>query len=686
MKRSYFYQTPEIDNALHEKIDQLKLVISNLENNFSDQLVEFIDKNYKIKYDKELNLTQLDAATTINGKTLVIAGAGSGKTRTLTYRTSFLLENGTNPENILILTFTKKAASEIKKRVNQLLGGDIATNITSGTFHSFCNMLLSRFSKIIGISPNFTILDQEDSSDLIDLLKRKLNLKKNNKYPFPKKSVICEIISSSRNRLISIDSIIEKDYKNYDCYISEVIEIAKLYDSHKRKNNLYDYDDLVGEVINHLKTNSLFKDIVHNKYRYIMVDEYQDTNIPQKELIDLLAEHDSCSLMVVGDDNQSIYSFRGANYENILLFGETYPDAKLIKLEQNYRSTPTILNFINGISDQILLGYKKKLFSNDNIQGQKPQVIHLNRETQEAEFIADKIVNLNDRLKYRDIAILCRSSFHSNFVQAELLKRRIPFIVVGGMKFVEKRHVKDVLAYVKLLWNPCDSTSWQRILTILDGIGSVTANKIISDIQNSGGDFKVIIKDAYVKKSIDIKLLFYMLDNASKANTLSEQFEIIEKYYTPILKKLEEDWAVRIEDFKVLENLCAEYKTIDEFLSNLTIDPPSDSNISFTYSQHTGDFVTISTIHSAKGLEWNTVFVISLVDGAIPYYKSFDDYEQLEEERKLFYVACSRAKESLYLTSPGIFRTFDSFFCNISRFITEVDQNKYEYSRIIDYF
>lgn len=676
---SFHYQTPSIDSNLRSKIKRLKTVISNLENNFSRETNNFVDKGYKIQYQKELNPRQLEAAATINGKTLVIAGAGSGKTRTLTYRASFLLENGINAEKVLILTFTKKAAGEIKKRVSQLLGGDTSNHITSGTFHSFCNMLLARYSKLLGINPKFVILDQEDSRDLIDLLKKQTEMKKKEEIPFPRKSVIQNIISSSRNRLIPIEEIIKQHYPNFYCYTHEILELSQMYENYKNTNNLYDYDDLIDKINYHLKSNSRFKESIHRKYKYIMVDEYQDTNLPQKELIDLLAEKEDCSLMVVGDDNQSIYAFRGANYENILLFGATYPNAKLIKLEQNYRSTPSIIEFINNISNKISLGYKKDLFSKDKGRGRKPEFVRCTNEEQEAQFIADKIIEIKERLAYKEIAVLCRASFHSNFVQAEFLKRGIPFIVVGGIKFIEKRHVKDILAYLKILWNPLDAISWHRILTILDGIGNITANKITKEIQAEGGKLTPLKNKSYVKKNENLKLIYDALTSAENASSLIAAFDVIEKYYIPVLKKIEGDWKNRIEDFRVLKRLCAEYGDIENFLSNLALDPPNDSKAIFTSAKPDEDSLTISTIHSAKGLEWNTIFVISLIDGAIPHYRSFEDYQELEEERKLFYVACSRAKENLYLTAPAYFSTYAAFFDNPSRFISEVDKKKYRH-------
>ncbi len=674
--RNYSYDTPKINDSEKEKIQKLKSVISNLEKNLVKTSLAFSNNGYKIKYEKELNPKQLDAVMTISGKALVIAGAGTGKTKTLTYRTSYLLENNISAEKILILTFTKKAASEIKKRVNQLLDGEYANSVTSGTFHSFCNMLLSKYSKMLSINPKFTILDQEDSRDLIDLLKKTNKFEKKEDIPFPKKAIVQNIISSSRNKFIPIENIVIENYNNFECYIDEILKLAQLYKEYKKENNVYDYDDLIDEIIFHLKTNNVFKESIHNQYKYIMVDEYQDTNIPQKELIDLLAEREDCSLMVVGDDNQSIYAFRGANYQNILLFGESYPNAKLIKLEQNYRSTQDVLNFINSTSNKISLGYQKELFSGDKMKGNLPVFVRTLNEEQEAKFIADTIIALKERIEFDDIAVLCRTSFHSNFVQAEFLKRKIPFIVVGGLKFIEKRHIKDILAYMKILWNPLDSISWHRILTLLDKVGNVTATKITNAIKEQNGDFSPLLN---IKNNENVKLLHDTLNEAKNSNSLINMFDIIEKYYILILKKIEEDWKTRIEDFKVLKRLCSEYNHLENFLSSLALDPPNDSKAILESAKPEEHTVTISTIHSAKGLEWNTVFLISLIDGAVPHYKALEDFEQLEEERKLFYVACSRAKENLYLTAPSYFVTYHAYFDKKSRFISEVNEKYYEY-------
>lgn len=283
-------------------------------------------------------------------------------------------------------------------------------------------------------------------------------------------------------------------------HIPIIEQLAVDFHEYKRANHLYDFDDIISQVVRHLKTNDTFRQLLQSQYRYIMVDEYQDTNIPQKQLIDLICEPESVSLMVVGDDNQSIYAFRGANYENILLFGETYPHAKLIKLEQNYRSSPSVLNYINALSAQITLGYQKQLYSDAPIEGHKPVFRRLSDEPKEAGYITDKIITLKPEYDYNDFAVLCRTSFQSNYVQLEFMARNIPFIVVGGIKFIERRHIKDVLAFVKILYNPNDTIAWHRILTLFKGVGAVTATRLTQAITADNNAFESLLAALFAKK------------------------------------------------------------------------------------------------------------------------------------------------------------------------------------------
>lgn len=632
-----------------------------------------------IDYAGELNPSQCLAATTISGKVLVIAGAGSGKTKTLTYRTSYLLENGAAPENILLLTFTRKAANEIKGRVKSLLSDTLPHNpnlnsITSGTFHSFCNMLLRRYSGMLGINPKFTILDTGDTEDAIDMMcKEHRYAAKNAKQAFPRKKKLQQLLSSSRNRRIALHELIEKEHPDLLIHAEAIEKLAKDFHEYKRANHLYDFDDIISQVVSHLKNNKQFRKTLQDTYRYVMVDEYQDTNIPQKHLIDYICEPENVSLMVVGDDNQSIYAFRGANYENILLFGDSYPDAKLIKLEQNYRSTPAVLDYVNALSQQITLGYQKKLFSEAPVTGRKPVFCRRSTESEEAKYIADRIIALKADHDYNDFAVLGRTSFQSSHIQVEFMERNIPFIVVGGIKFVEKRHIKDILALVRVQYNPNDTISWHRILTLFRGVGEVTAMKLTRAINENNNSLDPLLDPTFNKKSEQLTELYHVLSKAEDAESVDEVLELLIEFYVPVLKMIEDNWRERAEDFRVLRNLAQEHRTLSSFLENLALDPPNDSvATSSKPEQQDNDAVTISTIHSAKGLEWPVVFVNALVDGFMPHHRSLDDFEDVEEERKLFYVACSRAKTHLYLTAPDYFSSFSGYFDKPSRFVSEV--------------
>ncbi|MGP4952305.1 ATP-dependent helicase [Psychrobacter sp. T6-1] len=697
--RQYNYPQNFVD--IKPKLARLEQAIEKLEANLVDADDKVIDERLhnnlglKVDYARELNPNQLLAATTTQGKALVIAGAGSGKTKTLTYRTSYLLENGVAPKQILLLTFTRKAANEIKSRAKTLLTNTLSdeelsedilptskmiSDITSGTFHSFCNRLLRQYSGLLGINPRFTILDTGDAEDAIDLIyKEKKYPAQTQKQAFPRKRTLQNIFSTSRNRRIPINTLIEDSYPDIAIHIPIIEQLAIDFHEYKRANHLYDFDDIISQVVRHLKSNDTFRQLLQDNYRYVMVDEYQDTNIPQKQLIDLICAPASVSLMVVGDDNQSIYAFRGANYENILLFGETYPEASLIKLEQNYRSTPAILSYINALSAQITLGYQKQLYSNAAITGAKPIFSRASDETKEAKYIANQIIKHKAEHDYSDFAVLCRTSFQSNYVQLEFMERRIPFIVVGGIKFIERRHIKDVLAFIKILYNPNDTIAWHRILTLFKGVGAVTATRLTQVINSDDNSFEPLLLPKFSKKSPQLAPLHSTLSKAQQAQSVETIIDLVLDFYIPILKTVEENWRERSEDFRVLKNLATEHSSLDNFLENLALDPPNDSVAAMDAPEDDDtDKVTISTIHSAKGLEWPIVFVNSLVDGMTPHHRSLDDFEELEEERKLFYVACSRAKNKLYLTAPDYFASYSGYFDKPSRFVAELSASEVE--------
>lgn len=676
------YEQPKMNKQLKDKIIHLEGIITNIEKLQDHNKLEFKNNNYKIDYQNELNEKQLEAVQSIEKPLLIIAGAGTGKTKTLSYRVSYMLENNILAENILLLTFTRKASNEMLNRTKKLLQLN-NINIQGGTFHSFGNFILRKYSKLLNISPNFTIIDTVDSQDVIDLIRRELKLEKINGKATPTKATIQKIISKSRNCKISIDDIIKKEYQGLEDYILYINTIYEHYILYNKEHSIYDYDDLLITLYDKLKENEQFRNILQDKYKYIMVDEFQDTNIIQKEIVDLIAEKYR-NIMVVGDDSQSIYSFRGANYENILRFPETYNDCKIIKLEQNYRSKQDILNFSNNIVSNFNIGYKKNLYSNNKENG-IPIIKKFYDQQKEADWIVDKIIDLHNRdISLNKIAVLYRAGYHANFLQASLMSKMINYIVYGGIKFAERKHVKDILAYLKIILNPLDMVSWNRILNRIEGIGNITASKITSNIEKNNGiiDFNLFKNKKYFNDLNTLKdvITKNMDDNISVVNKI----ENLKSYYAPILKENEEDYQVRLLDIDVLISLAYEYgNNIEKYISDFTLDPPSNSmqqNITPLIGETNEEVLTLSTVHSAKGLEWDYVFILNMLDGLFPNLKSLEDVETLDEERRLFYVACTRAKYGLYITMPSFVSSYDSVFEFPSRFIAEIDSKNYNYS------
>ena len=676
------YDFPELDAAERSRYKELQSVIKNIEERERPVARVRHGEIEKI-YKDQLNQSQADAVFATEGPVLVIAGAGSGKTRTIVYRTAYMLQKGIPAESILLLTFTRRAAGEMVSRVNRLIGSELADRITAGTFHSFANSQLRRYGTAIGIRPNFTICDTVDSADMIDLIKNRLNVKKNGKT-MPKKGTIAEIISRSRNHMKPISETVGGYYCKYIDFVEEISQIAEEYAKYKAEQNLLDYDDLLEKFLQLLESSPAVLEQIQNRFKYVMVDEYQDTNVFQGRIADLIAGK-SRNIMVVGDDSQSIYAFRGANFENILRFPQKWEDAKLIKLFRNYRSERALLDYTNEIIKNFYVSYDKALVSNiERLRG-KPVVKRFFSSEEEAVFVAEKIERLlGSGVPPEEIAVLYRSSFHSNFIQAELLKRGINFAVYGGIKFIERRHVKDVLSYAKVVLNPRDSVSLNRIFKLVPGVGAATAAKIAEGYAEKG--FSVI--ESYAKKKFfeDLKNLCMMLESASFENAgIIGLLEIIIKFYKPILNELEDDSEDRIKDFDVLIQLASGYSDLGKFLADFTLDPPdsqlSSSKVAVNPAENR-DKVVLSTIHSAKGLEWDSVFVINLAEGAFPAEKSVTKIDDLEEERRLFYVACSRAKSRLYLTYPQQRQLYGKMTSDAlpSRFVAEIDKAFYDFS------
>lgn len=675
------YDHPEVLGSVRREIQELRKIARAIEKKVISSSNVKIPDNLKIDYKASLNEMQFIAATMTEGPVLVIAGAGSGKTRTIVYRVAYLIENNIPPQNILLLTFTKKAAGEMISRTTALLNDVSAQKVMGGTFHSFANYMLRRYSKLIGILPNYTIIDTVDAEDVIDLIKRESKFQKKNSA-FPRKSRVYEVISKSRNCAKTIEeTIIEGEGLDYlEEYLSEIKIIAKKYRDYKKINNVFDYDDLMEVLRDSLKSNPHFLEKAQNEFKYIMVDEYQDTNIIQKELVDLLARKHR-NIMAVGDDAQSIYAFRGANFENILRLHETYSDCKVIKLEENYRSTQAILNFANSVIENAVLGYKKDLFTN-NLKDNKPAMKTFYSQADEAQFIVSEIMESVEKgIPLNEIAVLYRAGYHGYFIEAELMKHSIPYVVYGGIRFIERRHIKDMIAFLRIAQNPGDSAAWSRNLKLIPGVGNVLANNIVKTIKENNGILDLAVfknKKCYS----ELKTLSEVLKTISNPEMpIPEKIEKLKEYYTPILKSFEDDYLMRLKDIYILSELASKYNDLEKYLTDLALEPPSNK-----FKDETSPMINdieekplvLSTVHSAKGLEWHTVFMPHLLDGLFPPLKSVKNIKSLEEERRLFYVACTRAKEELYLTLPQSAASYEGYLTKPSRFLMEIRREHYD--------
>jgi DNA helicase II / ATP-dependent DNA helicase PcrA len=674
------YPGMPVTTKLEKKILELRQIAASIEKREPDlkSAANLDFSGFRVNYNLVLNPAQLAGVITTEKPVLCIAGAGSGKTRIIVHRVSYLIEKGIHPESILLLTFTRKAANEMLLRVETLLRDKNAGKVTGGTFHSFASYVLRKYANLLGLPPNFTIVDTSDSEDIIDLIRTELQFNKKDQK-FPKKGRICDIISYSRNRQRSIRDIILRQYTGLEERIPDIELIYSAYTRYKKASHILDFDDLMEVLHESLKANAPFREIMQNTYQYVMVDEFQDTNALQNEIVQLISGKHR-RLMVVGDDSQSIYAFRGADYENILRFPEVYPDCVVVKIEENYRSNQHILDFTNSIMDHARIGYKKTLFTRHQNQ-QMPMVKRTYGQDDEAVFIVDCILELIEQgVPLQQIAVLNRADWHNRYVQAELSKRGIPYVVVGGFKFNERMHVRDVVAFLRLTFNPSDAVSWHRVLKYIGGIGQVTATQVISTIQESDNSFSF---QAFRQKKFynDLYEMGSMLSRASQpVYTLTQKIAIIRDYYAPLLKAREEDYLHRMQDIEVLVDLARKYKNIDRFLSDFALDPPSkriaDQSTPLIDEGEENGKITISTVHSAKGLEWYAVFIPHALDGMFPSNRA-TDMEEMEEERRLFYVACSRAKEELYITLPRNIYSYDAFFHLPSRFLIEIGRDKY---------
>ncbi len=649
-----------------------------------------------IPYEKELNEQQLAAVQAELGPILVIAGAGSGKTRTLTYRVAYLIENGLSPDRLLLLTFTNKAAKEMLSRVGHLLPLDIS-KIWGGTFHSVANRILRRHAKAIGYEPNYVILDRGDSKDLIQacISEAGINVKEKR---FPKADVLNEIFSLSVNTECPISKIVEEQYDYFSDQIEPIVSIKKLYLERKKRANAMDYDDLLCNLLLLLREHPDAAEIYGRQFLSILLDEYQDTNRIQSDIIDRLAARHQ-NVMVVGDDAQSIYSWRGANFRNIMEFPKRYPKARVFKIEQNYRSTPQILGLANEVIATNIHQFKKNLQSTRK-DGLRPQVISLLNASEQAQFVAQQMLELRDQgVLLNEMAVLYRSHFHSMELQMELTRRNIPFFVTSGLRFFEQAHVKDVAAYLKLAINPTDELAFKRIALMMPKVGGQTAAKLWKKLRAIAESFSVgigkaqtvpasrymeMIKDVPKAAQKDWKQFSEIMQELCEPQILSRPSDMIqivlEAGYEDYLKTKFDHYQSRKEDLEQLASFATRFERVEELLTELALMTNVETEEGRPDVGEIQEIVRLSTVHQAKGQEFRIVFVIWLADGAFPNARAFENMEGEEEERRLFYVAITRAKDELYLVYPllKLSNSYGDAFQKPSRFLQEVSQKCYE--------
>ena len=636
-----------------------------------------------IDYAAELNEQQLAAVTAPPGPQLIIAGAGSGKTRTLTYRVAYLLENGIDPRNILLLTFTNKAARQMLDRVANVLPID-ASGIWGGTFHSVGNRILRRHGSAIGYNSGFTIMDREDQKDLINTVVASAGIDPK-EIRFPKGDVLAEIFSFVINTETPVEELLAQKFPYFIPLLDKIKDVQERYEKKKKATNSIDFDDLLQKTLTMLQQHEGIAQFYRRQFQFILVDEYQDTNKIQADLIDLLAQEHR-NVMVVGDDAQSIYSWRGANFQNILEFPKRYPDARVFKIEMNYRSVPEILQVANSAISANVDQFKKNLQPVRESNSVRPAVVALNDGNEQAQFVAQRILELRDEnIDLNEIAVLYRAHYHALELQLELSRRGIPYQITSGIRFFEQAHIKDVVSFLRLVANPRDEVAFKRMVKLLPGIGNRSADNLWNAWEKSlaeSGEItswsKRLLPMTVSAKSKKLwSQLAHTLDEiapSGQPNPPSEMItSVMEAIYDDYAKVNFTNYELRKEDLNQLAAFSRQFKDLNEFLSQLALISNVDAEVA---PNQTADreAVNLSTVHQAKGLEFHTVFVIWLTDGMFPSSRSMDERKDLEEERRLFYVAITRAKDELYLSYPHMRLTggYGDVFQRPSRFLKEI--------------
>ncbi|MDO9585934.1 MAG: ATP-dependent helicase, partial [Syntrophales bacterium] len=631
-------------------------------------------------YEKHLNAEQLRVVMEEGGPLLVIAGAGSGKTRALTYRVARLIESGVKPERILLATFTNKAARAMLARVKTLVADDIS-RLCGGTFHHNAHLILRHNAHLLGYQNNFSIMDSEDAKQLMASCLAEVRSKVDGDK-FPKGNVLADIISLSHNRTESIDAIVQERYPFFSRYLEDIAIIASRYELRKKNLNIMDFDDLLLNLKKLLLDFSEVRRYYAERFSHVLVDEYQDTNLLQAEIVDLLASHHR-NLMVVGDDSQSIYSFRGANFANIIQFPERYPDCLIFKLETNYRSTPEILHFANLSITNNERQFQKTLKSVRE-GGIKPILIPARNVFQQASFVTQRIGELHHSgLPLNEIAVLYRAHYHSMELQMELTRWGIPFEIRSGIRFFEQAHIKDVTAYLRIIANPYDELAWKRALGFYSKIGKATAEKVWQFVSRQHEPLNAALSEAFVNCAGRAAAAGLMKCQTTLRNLLTaggcegkipELIQVVlDSGYQEYLQGKYTDTAAREDDLSQLAGYAAKFYSLESFLSELALMANTDEEEE-DVAEGNGGKVVLSSIHQAKGLEWTAVFMLWCAEGMMPLARALKDPDGEEEERRLFYVAVTRAKDQLYLCYPlfDYGRGMGNMTLSPSRFIREV--------------
>ncbi len=622
-----------------------------------------------IDYAAELNSQQFAAVSSAPGPALVIAGAGSGKTRTLTHRVAYLLDKGVEPANILLLTFTNKAAREMLDRVELLVPQNISA-LWSGTFHSIGNKILRRHADVLGFTRSFSILDRDDQKSLMNETIRQLNIDTGGRR-FPKADLLASIFSLCENTSEPLEEILEYRYPHLEEWLDEIKKLRKRYRKRKLDTNSMDFDDLLVLTLKLLKEHQDLRNLYQRKFLHVLVDEYQDTNKVQCDLIDLLVGEKK-HLMVVGDDAQSIYSWRGADMENILSFQKKYPNARVFKIETNYRSVPEVLELSNAAIRPNKVQFAKELRAVREPGSMVPAMVALDDPAVQAEFISERIDELiGEGIEPEEIAVLYRAHYQSMEIQMEMTRRDLPFQITSGLRFFEQAHIKDVSAMIRFVVNGRDEVSFKRMVLLLPGIGARTAENLWSAWRHSAAGSSNQIPDSFSNTMLGFRVpakakstweqLCHTLDELAPEGVFERPsniiFSIMEGVYEDYMRGSFDNYENRKQDIEQLMQYGENYDDILEFLAQLSLmssvdNEPAGGNQA--QKDKTNEGVLLSSIHQAKGLEWKVVFLVWLADGMFPNGRVLDsgDDAMIEEERRLFYVAVTRAKDQLYLTYP----------------------------------